>query len=70
MIYFTADMHFGHKAIMRMQNRPFESVEEMDKKISKSHTCRRICFLYSRSYRCDTREIFSRDIFQSGSDYR
>lgn len=33
MIYFTADMHFGHKAILTMQNRPFESVEEMNRVI-------------------------------------
>ena len=30
MVFFTADMHFGHRAIINMQNRPFESVEEMD----------------------------------------
>lgn len=31
MVFFTADMHFGHRAIINMQNRPFESVEEMDR---------------------------------------
>ena len=30
MVYFTADMHFGHRALINMQNCPFESVEEMD----------------------------------------
>ena len=37
MIYFTADMHFGHKAIIRMQNRPFESVEEMDRVLLQNY---------------------------------
>lgn len=31
MIYFTADLHLGHKAIINMQNRPFEDVQEMNK---------------------------------------
>ena len=31
MVFFTADMHFDHRAIINMKNRPFESVEEMDR---------------------------------------
>lgn len=33
MIYFTADQHLGHRGIISMQNRPFDSVEEMNKTI-------------------------------------
>lgn len=30
MVYFIADCHFGHKAVIRMTNRPFVNVDEMN----------------------------------------
>lgn len=32
-VFFTSDLHFGHKNIIRFDNRPFTSVEEMDRSI-------------------------------------
>lgn len=31
MNFYIADMHFGHKNVIRYDNRPFDSIEEMDK---------------------------------------
>lgn len=30
MIWFTADLHFGHEAVIKMQNRPFKNSGDMD----------------------------------------
>lgn len=31
MTYFTSDLHLGHRGIIGMQNRPFETVQEMNR---------------------------------------
>jgi calcineurin-like phosphoesterase family protein len=36
MVYFTADLHFGHGNIIRHCNRPFASVDEMDAALARN----------------------------------
>ena len=36
MIWFTSDLHLGHRGIITMQNRPFVSVEEMNRTLVKN----------------------------------
>jgi len=36
MIYFTADLHFGHENIITFCDRPFDSVEDMNKALIKN----------------------------------
>lgn len=33
MIYFTSDMHFNHRNILRLCNRPFENINEMNQNL-------------------------------------
>ena len=33
MYYFSSDLHLGHRAVLRMNGRPFETIEEMNRAI-------------------------------------
>ncbi len=37
MIYFTSDLHLGHRGIIEMQNRPFENVQEMNQVLIRNY---------------------------------
>lgn len=36
MIYFTSDLHLGHEGILRFCGRPYDSVEEMNRKLIRN----------------------------------
>ena len=42
MIYYTSDLHFGHENIIKMCNRPFDSIDAMDEALIENwnHTVR------------------------------
>lgn len=40
MIYFTSDQHFGHRNIIRLCKRPFESLEEMHEVLISNYKSR------------------------------
>jgi len=37
MVYFTSDLHLGHRGIIEMQNRPFGNVQEMDRVLIQNY---------------------------------
>ncbi len=37
MIFFTADLHIGHRNILRLCNRPFDNIEQHDETIVTNH---------------------------------
>ena len=36
MIFFTSDLHLGHENCIRLCNRPFSSIEEMDETLMEN----------------------------------
>lgn len=40
MIYFTADLHFGYPRVLEDANRPFSSIEEMDRTLIENWNAR------------------------------
>lgn len=59
MIFFTADTHFGHQNVIRFNNRPFSTVEEMEETLianwnNRVHQNDTVYVLGDMFYRCRT----------------
>ena len=61
MNYYIADTHFGHDNIRRFSNRPFDSVEEMDKTIIEN---------WNKKVKPDDDVYILGDFAYKGKDYR
>ena len=68
MFYFTADTHFGHENCIRMCDRPFETIEEMNetlienwnRKVKGNDT---ICIVGDMFFRCEDPEPILRRLY-------
>lgn len=52
MIYFTSDLHIGHRGIIEMKNRPFENAWEMNQVLIRNYNA-----VVHKTIRCISLEI-------------
>ena len=58
MIFYISDLHLGHQNILKLSNRPFETVEEMNEKLITNWNTRikktdDVYFLGDFAFKCD-----------------
>jgi len=54
MIYFTADPHFNHSNILKLNNRPFDNIDQMNNKIIQNWNS---CVDYEKRKNLDNLEM-------------